>query len=337
MTDVDGSPNSGTKAELDPLGSNAGTYNPYLIGLNPDEGFSSYPGLGDLSYLNGKCRLDGLPVPCAQAQALLGMGFAEYHNQFSYYASATINGKQVFGGYVGVGYSEYEQSGRFTPTSGQQYNSQGFWAGVLNGTVSVGYGPDSGDSDQGKHDVTSDYHVNILAGRDFFLDLPQNTKTEEHGLTVYRGVNDTRGGSYLPPCADDVFTQMGLRKLINLDNVRIHIGIPDWVTAAAKRYGGIVPKAITVGDDIYFSNMDDLDFGKDHVVSTLALIGHELTHVYQHKKYGDKYYLAYIGQWAKNGFRYGGKFEEEGDHNEQLLMQSIPQRFGNDPCRDWRH
>jgi hypothetical protein len=75
VTNINGSIDQ--PAELDPLGSNAETSNPYLIGLNPDEGFTSYPQLGDLSYLNGKCRLDGIPYPCAELSHLMDIGVVE--------------------------------------------------------------------------------------------------------------------------------------------------------------------------------------------------------------------------------------------------------------------
>lgn len=171
-----------------------------------------------------------------------------------------------------------------------------------------------------------------------FLGLePQKTKTEEHGLTVYRAVDDRRGGSYLNPCANEVFEKLGFGKFIKLDDVRIHIGIPDWITDIAKKAGGITPRAITWGDDIYFRSADDFDFSRENVVDTLAAIGHELEHVMQYNAYGVSFYVKYLKDYAGSGFRYGGKLEEQGQQVEDLLNKSIPQRFGNDPCKDWRH
>jgi hypothetical protein len=47
----------------------------------------------------------------------------------------------------------------------------------------------------------------------------------------------------------------------------------------------------------------------------------------------------YIGEWVKNGFRYSDDMdlEKKAYHVEELLNVSIPQRFGDDPCKSFRH
>lgn len=161
-------------------------------------------------------------------------------------------------------------------------------------------------------------------------------KTEEHGETVYTEVHDKRGGSRLSPCARDILGKMGFGKFVDLDEIRVHIGIPDWVTSSAETFGGITPKAITVGNDIYWRSVADYN---PSTVAGLAEVGHELTHTMQYNVLGASMYFKYFGQWVKNRFAYGEgmKLEKSAMEVERLLNLSIPQRFGNDPCKKFRH
>src|SRR5207244_8431395 len=49
----------------------------------------------------------------------------------------------------------------------------------------------------------------------------EDETTEVHGLTVYVAQSDQRGGSYLNPCAEHIFKELGFGRLVNLDNVRV--------------------------------------------------------------------------------------------------------------------
>jgi len=163
---------------------------------------------------------------------------------------------------------------------------------------------------------------------------PQNT--EQHGETIYTEIDDQRGGSKLSPCARDILGKIGFGRFVNLDDIRVHIGIPDWVTSMAQKFGGIIPKAITIGNDIYWRSVDDYN---PSTVAGLAEMSHELTHTLQFNVLGASMYFKYLGQWAKNGFRYGEgmKLEKSAMEVERLLNLSIPQRFGNEPCKNFRH
>jgi hypothetical protein len=159
-------------------------------------------------------------------------------------------------------------------------------------------------------------------------------------MTVYLEQNDKRGGSNLNSCSMEVFEKLGFGKFVNLNDVRIHMGIPSWIVEGAKKLGGVVPRAVTFGNDIYFRSVDDYSFSRQDVVDTLAAIGHELTHSAQARALGEDVFNAkYIGEWVKNGFRYSDDMdlEKKAYHVEELLNQSIPQRFGDDPCKNFRH
>lgn len=165
----------------------------------------------------------------------------------------------------------------------------------------------------------------------------QNPTKEEHGETVYVAQQDPRGGSYLSPCAKYIFGKIGFGKFVDLADVRVHIGIPDWIAEGAEHLGGVIAGAVTIGNDIYYRSVSDYN---PSTVEGLAELGHELTHIQQYNALGyDVFVTKYIGEYIKNGFRYGlgMDLENKASHVEDLLKQSIPQRFGNDPCKDFRH
>lgn len=123
---------------------------------------------------------------------------------------------------------------------------------------------------------------------------------------------------------------------MNLDDIRVHMGIPDWIAKGAETFGGVIPGAVTIGNDIYYNPANY----NPSTVEGLAELGHELTHVQQYNAIGDDIFMTkYIGEYIMNGFRYGRgmDLENKASHVEDLLKTSIPQRFGNDPCKDFRH
>ena len=163
----------------------------------------------------------------------------------------------------------------------------------------------------------------------------QQLKSEIYGEKIYTEVNDARGGSYLSECTKMALGGMGFGRFINLNNIRVHFGIPDSVISLAEAFGGITPKAITIGDDIYYARRSDYN---PSTVAGLAEMGHEVTHSIQFKILGASMYFKYLGQWAKNKFRYGEgmKLERFAAEVERNLNSSIPQRFGYDPCKKFR-
>ncbi len=183
--------------------------------------------------------------------------------------------------------------------------------------------------------TTQAAYVSVVGGDAAGMGTQKTTTTETFGEKIYTRIDDARGGSHISPCTKDILGQMGFGRFINLDAVRVHIGIPDWVTDLAQDFGGIVPKAITVGNDIYYRSVADY---RPSNVAGLAEMGHELTHVLQYKVLGASFYLKYLGQWARNGFQYGEgmELEKKAAQVERNLNLSIPQRFGNDPCKKFR-
>jgi hypothetical protein len=94
---------------------------------------------------------------------------------------------------------------------------------------------------------------------------------------------------------------------------------------------------VTLGNDIYYRSAADYN---PSPVRGLAALGHELVHVQQYNALGDDTFVAlYIGEYIMNGFRYGRgmDLENKAYHKEDLLNTSIAQRFGNDPCKKFRH
>ena len=339
-----------SKVETDPLGTQVsdtsafnqnGGGNGYGFNPNGFYGDPTMPSMGctgngsatDCSYvmhdLNGRDQNRCPNGVCDGPSPVVGWNAYSQRYEFMHFdpnaaaAGIGVGGVGVgflpFGfSFTGSGFTVAPGAGAFISGMGSLYPAEGFAAGGATAFYSLN-------------------QIEILRPRSLFSIAPQKTTTEEHGITVYIEQKDQRGGSYLNPCAAEVFEKLGFGKFINLDNVRIHIGIPSWITDIAKKAGGITPRAITWGNDIYFRSAADFDFNPENVVDTLAVIGHELEHVLQYKIYKDSFYMKYLTDWARSGFRYGGKLEKQGEQIEDALRKSIPQRLGSDPCKDWRH
>src|SRR5205085_5917852 len=134
-------------------------------------------------------------------------------------------------------------------------------------------------------------------------------------------------------CAKSIFSQLGFGRFVNLNDIRIHIGIPTALNEGARIFGGIHADAITIGNDIYFSSWDAYN---PTTVKGLSKIGHELTHVQQQNALGeDAFMLLYAAEWARNGFRYseGMHLEGQASRVERSLNIRIKQQFSDDPCR----
>jgi YD repeat-containing protein len=288
---------------------------------------------------SGSCSVDGMEIGCGFASSLLEGGAAEQctDNECSRYnpnARGGRGGRETFQAFAD-GWSGYLPDGISYVGDGLILNAA--WTGGGSETIRFD-DVEFGSLVQG----LAGFFSPIESGKKKRRRTPSNRNTpspqgnERHGETVYEEINDVRGGSKLSPCARYIFGKFGFGKFVNLDQVRVHIGIPDWITSVAKQAGGIIPKAITIGDEIYWRSSQDY---QPSTVAGLAEVGHELTHVSQYNILRASFFLQYLIEWAKEGFRYpeNQRLEKTPMEVERLLNLSIPQRFGNDPCKDFRH
>ena len=70
---------SGQRREPDPLGAEAGEWNPYVSSTPPFDpldpaGAGAFKEMGDLSDIRGGCVLDSMPVPCSFAMGEVNPG-----------------------------------------------------------------------------------------------------------------------------------------------------------------------------------------------------------------------------------------------------------------------
>jgi len=112
------------------------------------------------------------------------------------------------------------------------------------------------------------------------------------------------------------------------DNITVHPnGIPLEVLLFVKLYSGFTPAAITIGHDIYF------DAGQYHpeTVQGLALIAHEVMHVFQWETLGKKEFLKQYGTSSDN------PLEDEANAFETAfsdwLKNTSVYRGGDAPCK----
>lgn len=164
-------------------------------------------------------------------------------------------------------------------------------------------------------------------------------ETEEHGLTVYLAQPDQRGGSYLNPCAMHIFQELGFGRFVNLNEVRVHMGIPK----ALDKLAAITAGAMTVDNDIYYRSASDYN---PTTVDGLAAVGHELMHVMQQRIMGvGAFTTKYVGEYLANRAKgmspqkaYENiSFEKAAYKVQELLRERIRQQFGDDPCKQFRY
>lgn len=101
---------------------------------------------------------------------------------------------------------------------------------------------------------------------------------------------------------------------VDLENARLHVGeLPFWARWA------IQPRAITLGNDIYFAK-------EQHFVSSagLALIAHELVHVGQYRRGMTR--LGYL--WTqREGYSHDNEYEKPAYEMNRRIMTEMPARL----------
>ncbi|HKS30028.1 MAG TPA: DUF4157 domain-containing protein [Pyrinomonadaceae bacterium] len=158
--------------------------------------------------------------------------------------------------------------------------------------------------------------------------------TETRGLTEYMEVGDSRGGSKIAPCAKYILNQIGVGKFVNLDDIRIHIGIPEAIMELARRgqrFGAVIPKALTFGKDIYYATPDDY---RPTTLDGIALLGHELEHVRQYLTLGEPAFLMkyYLLEGARKGYD-NIDLEIFADRVQNAVRNRVKSDYGETPCK----
>lgn len=151
------------------------------------------------------------------------------------------------------------------------------------------------------------------------------------GLKQNRG-----GGKSLTTCVQQILNPYFTN--LYLSRIRIHTSIPWIIQKTAK----IIPAAITVDEDIYFSHQGTNGYDPE-TIDGIKLIAHELTHTQQYKNYKTivGFGWDYWDEFEKNKDRgmsdsdaYKNiSFEVNARANADRIIQAVMQTYDNNqPC-----
>jgi RHS repeat-associated protein len=137
-------------------------------------------------------------------------------------------------------------------------------------------------------------------------------------------------GVPLSPCAKRILGDLFNGSALNLDDIRVRVGIPQLI----KDFATISPGAVTIGNTIYL-DAGSLSKYDASTVSGLANLAHEAWHALQYANGLTK--AGYLWESTKqkasgNDPYWDNKYEKEAYQVQDVMKEYIKNTYGDDPC-----
>jgi len=137
-------------------------------------------------------------------------------------------------------------------------------------------------------------------------------------------------GVSLSPCAKRVLSDLFNGSALNVNDLRVRVGIPQ----SLKDFATISPGAVTIGNTIYL-DAGSLSKYDASTVSGLANLAHEAWHALQYANGLTKsgYLWESSKQWWNGKDPYwDNKYEKEAYQVQDIMKEYIKNTYGDDPC-----
>jgi hypothetical protein len=276
------------------MGVNVGVADPFVSGAQP--GFEPQPDSPMLRALAGgecsgadpncrKCFIDGASMDCHRVAHLLDIGAAQFETQATVRITYTSGRVETFTGWTAL------PPGLDITLGGSEAVVAGAVFGYWNGVRGFGFAAETAvgavvasrllGGDGGAGDLFRGFSSSFAPQKRSDLsgdkDLhPPNVEIKHEGLTE---------------CVKNYLSKFYDRKI--LDEVIIHRDELPAIVAGKDKTGA------------YTSNEYEIWFNKNqyspNTKAGIALIGHELTHILQWRKYGAAFGVLYLGDSVKVG------------------------------------
>jgi YD repeat-containing protein len=315
--------------ELDPLGTDVGMSDPY-IGAQQDTD-QPYPRFGEPVNQFGGCSVDGVPAPCSYAAGLVNMG-AGVQVFTREMTGVRRNGQVLLLTATQYNYGLVPMGATPDGSGGYSFPHQGGPPVLRPSSIIPGLGRES----------RNPYGIGIDEGAEGLNRIVDGTPSRAHGGSQTPGSiwgNDWNKLRYqgvsLSPCAQRVLSDLFKGSKLNVEDLRVRVGIPQSILDFAT----ITPDAVTIGNTIYL-DAGAIDRFDARTLSGLANLAHEAWHALQsaNNPGGVRGQIAdYFRESGREWWRgkdpyWDNAFEIEAYQVQDIMKGYIKETYGDNPC-----